>query len=108
MLGALVLGGCVSAPVTRGTLIGAAAGAALGAGTGALVSNEDLLGSPKTEASGDISLDPGPTIAAGAAIGVVFGALVGAMIGHIHDDPDAEAPPSDAPAQAQNLRPAAF
>lgn len=106
VLAAFALVGCVSAQQTRGTLIGAAAGAALGAGTGALVSNEKLLGSPKSEASGDISLDPGPTIGAGALIGVVFGALVGAMITHSQGTGEAAAP--DAQAQAQSTQPAAF
>ena len=111
VLGTLVLGGCASAPVQRGTLIGLATGAALGAGTGVLVSDEKLLGSPTTEASGNIGLKSGAAIGAGALIGGVFGAFVGALIGHGHEDPFAEeeaAPPSDATPQAQAVRPAAF
>jgi hypothetical protein len=89
-------------------LIGAAAGAAVGAGTGWLVSDPDLLGSSTSEASGNISLSPGPTIGAGALIGGVFGALVGAMFGHAADDQDTEEPPAEAQPQARRIQPAAF
>jgi hypothetical protein len=106
VLGALVLGGCASASATRGMLIGAASGAVLGAGTGFLVSNEKLLGSSTRAESGDLALDPGPTIGVGALIGGVFGGLVGAMIGH---DPDSEeSPPAEAQPQARRIEPAAF
>ena len=106
VLGALVLGGCASA---RGALIGAASGAAVGAGTGWLVSDEDLLGSSTSEASGNISLQPGPTIGAGALIGGVFGGLVGAMFGALGEDPYSdEPPPAEAQPQARRLSPAAF
>lgn len=106
----LGLGGCASGPVVKGTLIGAASGAALGAGVGVLVSNDKLLGSPETARSGDLSLDKGPTIGAGALIGVAVGAIVGAMIGHGYDDGDAaEAPPPPAAsAHAEQLAPVAF
>ena len=109
MLVAGALAGCSMGPVTKGTLIGAASGAALGAGTGALVSDPDLLGSSDAPASGNIGLDGGPTTAAGAAIGVIFGAVVGAMIGHGHDDGDpVEAPPAPEPAAQAESRPIAF
>jgi hypothetical protein len=107
VLATLVLGGCAMGPVAKGTLIGAAAGAALGAGTGALVTDPDYLGSPEDDASGNIALKAGPTIAASSLIGVVFGALVGAMIGHGQDDGDSEEPPP-AEAQARRTQPAAF
>jgi hypothetical protein len=104
----LGLAGCASGPVAKGTLIGAVTGAALGAGTGALVSNEDLLGSPKSERSGDLSLDSGPTIGAGALIGVALGAIVGAMIGHGYDDELSEEASPPAAASAHQLAPVAF
>lgn len=93
--------GCASASIQRGALIGALSGAAVGAGTGALISNEDLLGSPETAASGDISLDAPQSIAAGAAVGVVFGAIVGAMIGF--GDEEAHAP-AESTGQAPRAR----
>jgi hypothetical protein len=105
----LGLAGCAMGPVTKGTLIGAASGAALGTGTGLLVSDDKLLGSSKSERSGDLSLDKGPTVGAAALIGVVFGAVVGAMIGHGYDDGDSEeaSPPPAASAQ-RAAAPAAF
>jgi hypothetical protein len=108
VLGAVALVGCAGAPVARGTLIGAVAGAAIGAGTGALVSDPDLLGSSKSEESGNLALQPGPTIGAGAIIGVAFGALVGAMLGHAWDDDSEEPPATEAQPQAQRVQPAAF
>jgi len=109
VLGALVLGGCASGPVARGTLIGLAAGAALGAGLGAAVSDPDLLGNSGSPESGDIALKQGPAIGVGALIGGVFGTLVGAMIGHGYDDPNAEEPPPpEAQPQARRIQPAAF
>ena len=109
MLGALVLGGCATAPVATGTLIGAATGAALGAGTGVLVSSPDLLGSPETEESGNIALKTGPAVGAGALIGAVFGGLLGAMLAYDEKDADEEPPPpSSTGAQAQRVQPSAF
>lgn len=99
----LGLTGCASGPVAKGTLIGAVSGAVLGTGTGILVSNDKLLGSPETESSGNISLDKGPTIGAGALIGVVLGAVVGAMIGHGYDEPG-DAADSSQPAAASAQR----
>jgi hypothetical protein len=85
--------GCASGAVQRGALIGAASGAALGVGTGLLISDKDLLGSPETLESGNLSLGTGEAVGAGVAIGVVFGAIVGAMIGHSSDDePQLEQP----------------
>jgi hypothetical protein len=110
MLVAVALAGCSMGPVTKGTLIGAASGAALGAGTGVLISDPDLWGSSDSKASGNISLDAGPTTAAGAAVGVIFGAIVGAMIGHGQDDGDTiseAAPPPEPQAQAAAV-PVAF
>ncbi len=78
--------GCASAYVNRGTLIGALSGAAAGAGVGYLVSEPDLLGSKSGDGRGDIALDTGESVLAGAAIGLVFGAIVGAMAGHGRDD----------------------
>src|SRR5215471_2058586 len=83
----LAAGGCATSPTVKGTLIGAVSGAALGAGTGVLISNEDLLGSPSSAETGNLALHPGPTIAASTLIGAVFGAIVGAMIGHGQGDP---------------------
>ena len=104
----LGLAGCASGPVVKGTLIGAATGAVLGAGTGVLISNEDLLGSPTSERSGDLSLGSGSAIGAGTLIGVTLGAIVGAMIGHGYDDEfSAEASPPAA-ASAHQLAPVAF
>ena len=80
------LSGCTSAYVNRGTVIGALSGAAAGAGVGFLISDPDLLGSKSGEGRGDIALDSGESILAGAAIGLVFGAIVGAMAGHGRDD----------------------
>ena len=107
---ALVFAGCATSPVLKGAIFGGASGAALGAGTGVLISDEDLLGSSTAPATGNISLDSGPTVAAGAVIGLLFGALAGAMVGHGHDDGDEEPSlPSPAPtAQAEQLRPTAF
>src|SRR5215510_13037765 len=93
VLGALVLGGCATAPIATGTLIGAATGAALGAGTGVLISDPSLLGSPETEESGNIGLKTGPAVGAGALIGAVFGGLIGAMLGYDEKDANEEAPP---------------
>jgi hypothetical protein len=104
----LALAGCATGAATKGALIGALSGAALGAGTGALVSDEDLLGSSTSAKSGDLSLDSGPTIGAGALIGVAFGAIIGAMIGHGYDEPSEDAPDPAASAQTQRLTPAAF
>jgi hypothetical protein len=104
----LGLAGCASGPVAKGTLIGALSGAVVGTGTGILVSNDNLLGSPESERSGDLSLDKGPTIGAGAIIGVVFGALVGAMIGHGYDDPDGEEAPQPGAARSDQVAPVAF
>jgi hypothetical protein len=104
----LGLAGCASGPVAKGTLIGAVTGAALGAGTGFLVSDEDLLGSPTSERSGDLSLDKGPTVGAGALIGVALGAVVGAMIGHGYDDGDTEEAPPPAAASLDRQQPVAF
>jgi len=105
----LGLAGCASGPVAKGTLIGALTGAVVGTGTGILVSDESLLGSSESERSGDLSLDKGPTIGAGAIIGVVFGALVGAMIGHGYDDPSAdEAAPQPGAARRDQVAPVAF
>jgi hypothetical protein len=105
----LGLAGCASGPVAKGTLIGALSGAVLGSGTGVLVSNEHLLGSSTSEKSGDLSLDKGPTIGAGAIIGVVFGAMVGAMIGHGYDEPDSDATaPQPEAARRDQLAPVAF
>jgi len=81
-----LLAGCASAAVQRGALIGAGSGAALGVGTGFLISDPDLLGSPETIESGNISLGTGESVAVGAIVGAVFGGLVGAMIGHASDD----------------------
>jgi hypothetical protein len=93
--------GCASGAVQRGALIGAASGAALGAATGVLVSDKDLLGSPATKESGDLSLATGEAVGASVAIGVVFGALVGAMIGHASDDePSSSGPEAVPPASA--------
>jgi len=97
----LLFGACASAAVQRGTLIGAATGAVLGSGTGVLISNDDLLGSSQSEASGDLALTAAPTIGASALIGAVFGAIVGAMIGHGNENPAA---PADPPASPQAQR----
>lgn len=103
VLSAVVTGsGCASGAVQRGALIGAASGAVLGAGTGLLISDKELLGSPATPESGNLSLGTGEAVGASVAIGVAFGALVGAMIGHASDDepssksPEAEPPPAPA------------
>lgn len=78
--------GCASS-AANGALIGFGAGAAAGAGMGYAVSNEDLLGSPtEDKAAGDISLDAGTSILAGAAIGAMVGGIVGAMFGHQSED----------------------
>ena len=103
--------GCASAAVQRGALIGALSGAAVGAGTGALISNEDLLGSPETVASGNIALGAPESIAAGATIGVVFGAIVGAMIGYGDDEahePAESTQEAHARADQAPLAPSAF
>jgi hypothetical protein len=106
----LGLAGCASGPTVKGALIGAGSGVVLGATTGVLISDPDLLGSPTTAESGDLSLDKGPTIGASTLIGAVFGAIVGAMIGHGYDEPGDEAlPPAAAPtAQGARVTPAAF
>lgn len=104
----LAFAGCATSPVVKGTLIGAAAGAALGAGTGALVSDEDLLGSPKSQERGNLALHPGSTIGVGTLIGVAFGALVGAMIGHGQDDGSTEVENVPPAAAAQRVQPSAF
>ena len=106
VLGALSLGGCASAPIATGTLIGAASGAALGAGTGVLISDPNLLGSPETEESGNIGLKTGPAIGAGALIGAVFGGLLGAMLAYDEKDANEEPPPPEA--QARRVQPSAF
>jgi hypothetical protein len=116
--------GCASAYVNRGTLIGALSGAAAGAGVGYLISEPDLLGSESGNGRGDIALESGESILAGATIGLVFGAIVGAMAGHGRDDgleppPPVQLPPpppvveegegTSAPAAALGpVRPAAF
>ena len=82
----LAVSGCTSAYVNRGTLIGALSGAAAGAGVGWLISDDELLGSKSGDGRGDIALDSGESILAGATIGLVFGAIVGAMAGHGRDD----------------------
>jgi hypothetical protein len=93
------MSGCTSGYVNRGTLIGALSGAAAGAGVGVLISDDALLGSESGNGRGDITLDSGESILAGATIGLVFGAIVGAMAGHGRDDglepppPMAELPP---------------
>ena len=94
------LGGCASAPVQRGALIGAIAGAAAGAGAGLLISDENLLGSSKQS---QIELQRGSAVGAGAVIGVVFGAIVGSMIGHGSEDkypPPPNVPPPTDPADS--------
>lgn len=108
LLGLISIAGCASGPVAKGAMIGALSGAVLGTTTGVLVSNEDLLGSKTDERSGNLALKKGPTIGAGALIGVVFGAVVGAMIGHGYDDGSVEEPASPQPGAAANARPAAF
>lgn len=104
------ISGCASASVQRGALIGALSGALVGAGTGVLISNEDLLGSPETAASGDIALGAPESIGAGATIGAVFGAIVGAMIGYGDDEVRAPAEPTRQSARADHapLSPSAF
>lgn len=102
--------GCATHPVVKGALIGGVSGAALGAGTGALISDEDLLGSSSAQTTGNLAIKNGTAIAASTAIGAFFGTLVGAMVGHAHDDGDEAAPVSaEAPAaQAAEQRPVAF
>lgn len=104
----LGMAGCASGPTVKGALIGAGSGAVLGATTGFLISDPDLLGSPTTEVSGDLSLDKGPTVAASSLIGVVFGAIAGAMIGHGYEEPGEVQPAAASQAQNGNLAPAAF
>ena len=104
----LAFAGCAMNPVVKGTLIGAASGAALGAGTGALVSDEDLLGSPKAQERGNLALHPGSTIGVGTLIGATFGAIVGAMIGHGYDDGGTEVANPPPGAAAQRAQPTAF
>ena len=99
----LALNGCASASVQTGAAIGALSGVALGAGVGVLITDKDLLGdTPRTK--GDISLEPGPTIAASMLVGAVFGSLVGAMLGHAGTEKDE----LSAPAHADNAEPRAF
>jgi hypothetical protein len=97
--------GCASGAVQRGALIGAASGAVLGVGTGLLVSDKDLLGSPATKESGNLSLATGEAVGASVAIGVVFGALVGAMVGHASDDEPSSGSPEAAPPASAHSEP---
>jgi hypothetical protein len=99
----LGIAGCASGPTVKGALIGAGSGLVLGATTGVLISDPDLLGSPTSVESGDLSLDKGPTIGASTLVGAVFGAVVGAMIGHGYEDGD-EALPPGAASSAQSTR----
>ena len=105
LVGALLaLGGCASASVQQGALIGAGTGAVLGLGTGVLISNDHLLGSEKSTVKGDVSLDTGSTVLASTLLGAVFGGIVGAMSGKAneHDEVQAEG------ARAARTAPAAF
>ncbi len=101
----LALAGCVSSSVKKGAIIGAASGALAGAGVGALVSDEHLLGTTLSKAAGNMSLDPGSTIAASVAVGAVFGGIIGAMIGRPKSDRD-EVPASTEAGQARGTTPA--
>lgn len=110
LLAVLLLGGCVSAQVQRGALIGAASGLVAGGTVGLLISDPNLYGTPKSVKSSDpahqrelgqLPLPEGPSILAGAAIGTVLGAIIGAMVGHRRDE-GYETPPKPASAPAGN------
>ena len=102
----LALGGCVSATVQHGALIGAGSGLLLGTTTGVLISNDKLLGPTASKTNGDITFEPAATIAAGALVGALFGGLVGAMVGKANEHPDAiPDQPDDAQPGEQSARP---
>ena len=114
----LVLGGCASAQVHRGAIIGALSGAAAGASVGLVISDEELLGSGSGGPGGDKSLPQGGSVLAGLAIGAVAGAVVGAMAGHGGESayerkkkvpppppPGEPAPPADVAAEPQARAP---
>lgn len=84
----LALGGCASSAIQRGALIGAGTGAVLGTTTGVLITDDDLLGTRESKLQGNVSLETGSTILAGAVVGALFGGLVGAMAGKANDHPD--------------------
>lgn len=100
--------GCVSSATRNGALIGAGTGVVLGAGTGALVSSDDLLGSGPSKDRGDVTLEVGPSMLAGAIVGGVLGSVVGAMFGRSSDSDYAKPGSSSDESTADAGAPRAF